>query len=133
MICTGLRGRTRDDERLSAVLSPLPRRVSAHRAAAILQRIFGRGAAGLAFRLWDGTFVALGESTPVCTAVVHRPETFSRLIQDPTPLTFAEAYVDGSIDLEGDLFAAMTIANALDEFHLSFRDRLRVFFALWRG
>ena len=112
---------------------PLPRRVSARRAADILQRAFGRVATGVAFQLWDGTLVRLGGAPPVCTAVVHRPETFIRLMSDPTPLTFAEAYVDGAIDLEGDLFAAMSVADAMEEIHLTLGERLRILLALWRG
>jgi hypothetical protein len=64
---------------------------------------------------------------------VHRPETFFRLMRDPTPYNFAEAYVDGALDLEGDLFAAMKIADAIEEIRLSFRDRLRLLADLWRG
>ena len=112
---------------------PLPRRVSSRRASDILQRVFGGAATGFAFRLWDGTLVPLGRTAPVCTAVVHRAETFIRLIQDPTPLNFAEAYVEGAIDLEGDLFAVMSVANAMEELPVSFGERLRIFLALWRG
>ena len=81
---------------------------------------------GFAFRLWDGTLVRLGGGAPVCTAVVIRPATFVRLMRDPSPLNFAEAYVDGALDIEGDLFAAMKVADALEEIRLS-RDRLRLF------
>jgi cyclopropane-fatty-acyl-phospholipid synthase len=112
---------------------PLPRRVSSRRAAEILERVFGHLAPGVAFRLWDGTQVVFGEGVPVCTAVIHRPETFIRLIRHPAPLDFAEAYVDGAIDLEGDLFAAMRVADAMEELHLSRGDRLRILLALWGG
>src|SRR2546427_4632548 len=111
----------------------LPRNVSSRRAAGVLKRVFDRVETGLAFRLWDGTLVELGHGAPVCTAVVHRPETFVRLMRDPTPLNFAEAYVEGALDLEGDLFAAMKVANAMEEIRLGFRDRLRLFVALWRN
>jgi chemotaxis signal transduction protein len=77
--------------------------------------------------------VPLGGTAPVCTAVVHRPETFIRLIKDPTPLNFAEAYVEGAIDLEGDLFAVMSVADAMEDFHLTRGERLRILLALWRG
>ena len=111
----------------------IPRRVSSRRAAEILQRVLGRAAAGLAFRLWDGTRVTLGDAAPVCTAVVHQPETFIRLVRDPTPLTFAEAYVEGAIDIEGDMFAAMGIANSIEDLHVSFVDRVKILAALWRS
>ena len=114
-------------------MNALPRRISSRRAANILRRVFDRIPTGFAFRLWDGTLVPLGHGAPVCTAVVHRPETFIRLMRDPTPYNFAEAYVEGALDLEGDLFAAMKIADAMEEIRLSFRDRLRLFLDLWRS
>lgn len=110
-----------------------PRQISSRRAAEILQKVFGDVTSGLAFRLWDGTAVALGGVAPVCTAVVHAPETFIRLVRNPTPLTFAEAYAEGAIDIEGDLFAAMKVANAVERIRLSLIDRLRLFVSLWRG
>jgi cyclopropane-fatty-acyl-phospholipid synthase len=111
----------------------LPRHVSARRAAGILRQVFEDLPTGLAFRLWDGTLVPVGAGAPVCTAVVHRPETFVRLMRDPSPLNFAEAYVEGALDVEGDLFAAMQVANALEEIRLSLGDRLRLFVELWRN
>jgi cyclopropane-fatty-acyl-phospholipid synthase len=111
----------------------LPRHVSARRAAGILRQVFGDLPTGFAFRLWDGTLVPVGAGAPVCTAVVHRPETFVRLMRDPSPLNFAEAYVEGALDVEGDLFAAMQVANALEEIRLSLGDRLRLFVELWRN
>src|SRR5437879_9688843 len=109
-----------------------PHSVSSRRAAEILHRVFRRIPAGCAFRLWDGTLVALGSRAPVCTAVVHQPQTFIRLIRDPTPRNFAEAYVDGSIDIEGDLFAAMSVANAIEEVRVPIMDRMRVLWTLCR-
>jgi hypothetical protein len=54
-------------------------------------------------------------------------------VRDPSPLNFAEAYVAGAIDVDGDLFAAMGVANALEEIRLSLADRLRILTTLWRG
>jgi cyclopropane-fatty-acyl-phospholipid synthase len=113
-------------------MTALPLRISSRRAAIILRRVFDQVPTGFAFRLWDGTLVPLGAGAPVCTVVVHRPESFIRLMRDPTPYTFAEAYVDGSVDLEGDLFAAMKIADAMEEMRLSLGDRLRLLVDLWR-
>lgn len=110
-----------------------PRRISSRRAAIVLRRVFDQVPTGFAFQLWDSTLVPLGDGAPVCTVVVHRPETFIRLMRDPTPYTFAAAYVEGALDLEGDLFAAMKIADAMEEIRLSYRDRLRLLVDLWRG
>ena len=103
------------------------------RAESILRRLFGHLDGGVAFRLWDGTLVALGSAPPACTVVLHRPETFRRLARDPSPLNFAEAYVEGAIDIEGDLFAAMRIANSIEKIRVSTLDRLRIVAALLRG
>jgi len=113
-------------------MNTLPRHISSRRAAVILRTVFDPVAAGFAFRLWDGTLVPLGHGAPVCTAVVHHAETFVRLMRAPTPLNFAEAYVEGAIDIEGDLFSAMKVADAMEEIRLSLGDRLRLFVALWR-
>jgi len=107
--------------------------INAPRAATILRRLFGRIERGVAFRLWDGTPVLLGGGAPVCTVVLHRPETFVRLVRDPSPLNFAEAYVEGAIDIEGDLFAAMRIANSLEDMRVSSLDRLRIVLTMVRG
>lgn len=107
--------------------------ISARRAVPILRRLFGHIESGIAFRLWDGTPVTLGGGAPVCTVVLHRPETFTRLVRDPSPLNFAEAYVEGAIDIEGDLFAAMRIANSIEDIRVSAVDRIRILFALVRG
>jgi len=111
----------------------IARELSSRRAAEILHRVFGHVVTGCAFRLWDGTHVILGDGAPVCTVVVHRSETFFRLMRDPSPYNFAEAYVNSELDLEGDLFAAMKIADAIEEIHLSPRDRVRLLVDLWRG
>lgn len=111
----------------------IPRRVSPRRAAQVLHRIFGHIRTGFAFRLWDGTLVALGQGAPVVTVLVRTPEAFLRLVRDPSPLNFAEAYVENAIDIEGDLFKAMTVANAVEEIHLSVPDRLRILATLWRS
>ena len=111
---------------------PLARSVSSRQAEKILHNVFA-DVPGCAFRLWDGTLVTMGSAPPVCTAVVHRSETFLRLIRDPSPLNFAEAYVEGAIDLDGDLFAAMRIADSIEEIRLSTVDRLRILLALWWG
>ena len=77
-----------------------------HRAAGVLRQVFGGVAAAFAFRLWDGTLVALRPRRAGLHGVIHAPDTFIRLMRDPTPLNFAEAYVGGALDIEGDLFAA---------------------------
>jgi hypothetical protein len=112
-----------------ASLAPTP---TPARAAAILRRVFGRLPVSFAFRLWDGREVRVGPEAPVCTAVIKSPETFLSLIRDPSPYNFAEAYVQSRIDLEGDLFATMDVANAVENLKVTPLERLSIFLSLWR-
>jgi len=108
----------------------VPRLASlADRAVRVLRQVFGAVPGDFAFRLWDGTVVAFGAGTPAFTVVIHAAETFVALMRDPTPLAFGEAYVESAIDVEGDLFAAMHVANALEEIRLPVAQRLRLLLA----
>ena len=100
------------------------------RAADVLRQIFATVQADFAFRLWDGTLVAFGDGPPAFTVVVHTQVTFLKLMRDPTPLAFGEAYVGGDIDIEGDLFAAMHVANALEDLRLPLAQRLRLLLSI---
>ena len=102
-------------------------------AARVLREVFGHIEAPFAFRLWDGREVRFSADPPACTAVIKAPETFMRLLRDPSPGNFAEAYVESAIDLEGDLFVAMPVANAVEEVRLSPWRKLRLLLALWKG
>ena len=102
-------------------------------AASILREIFGQLPVGFAFRLWDDTTVALGTGAPRFTVVVHTAQTFRRLIRAPTPLTFAEAFVESAIDIDGDVFAAMEVANVVEDLKVPLSVRLRLLGRLWAG
>jgi cyclopropane-fatty-acyl-phospholipid synthase len=102
------------------------------RAERILREVFGRVSAPFAFRLWNGHEVRFGAGQPVCTAIIKTPETFLRLVRNPSPDNFAEAYVGSDLDLEGDLFAAMEVANSVEEIKLSPMTKLRLMLSLWR-
>jgi hypothetical protein len=100
------------------------------RAGHILRQVFAAVPADFAFRLWDDTRVTFGSGPPAFTVVVRSPETFLRLMRDPTPLAFGEAYVGSAIDIEGDLFAAMHVANALEDLRLPLAQRLRLLLSI---
>ncbi|HKA62455.1 MAG TPA: hypothetical protein VKH83_08520 [Methylomirabilota bacterium] len=112
-----------------ASLMPTP---TPGRAAAVLREVFSGLPATFAFRLWDGQEVRFGTGPPVCTAVIKSPETFLSLMRDPSPYNFAEAYVQSRLDLEGDLFATMEVANAVESLKITPRRKLSIFLSLWR-
>ena len=112
-----------------ARLLPSP---TAARAAAILREVFSGIQGPLSFRLWDGTGVPLSGDKPLCMVAIKSPEAFLHLIRNPSPYHFAEAYVQGKIDLEGDLFSVMSVANQLEEVRLPLLQKLRLVLSLWR-
>jgi hypothetical protein len=103
------------------------------RAAAVVGEFFGNIQAPVAFRLWDGREVRLSGDKALSTVVIKSPETFLGLIQDPTPYNFAEAYVSGRVDFEGDIFAVMPVANEMEELRVSALQKLRLLVSLWKG
>jgi len=113
-----------------ARLLPSPRPA---RAAAILREVFSGVEGPLVFRLWDGTEVPLSGDKAMCTVAIRSPEAFLHLIRNPSPYHFAEAYVQGKIDLEGDLFSVMPVANQIEEMRLPLLQKLRLVLSLWRS
>jgi hypothetical protein len=106
-------------------------RPSATAAASVLREVFAPLRTPLAFRLWDGTTVRLGQGEPACVVVIPQAETFTDLMRDPSPGHFAEAYASSAIDLEGDLFAVMRVANEVETIKLTLGQRLRILRSLW--
>lgn len=99
-------------------------------AAAILSRIFRNVPFGFAVRLWDGTRVHLGPDGEPFTLVFCQREAFRRLVMRPNTLRFAEAYVDGELDIEGDFFTAVRLANQLEALRLTVADRISILGAM---
>jgi cyclopropane-fatty-acyl-phospholipid synthase len=69
----------------------------------------------LPFRLraWDGSQVGPPDAT--VTVVVHRPEALRHLLWAPGELGLARAYVSGSLDVEGDIYALLGVRDLLAE------------------
>src|SRR5437899_4082486 len=111
--------------------APPDRRAAA--AAGLLRRIFASLDAPLTFRLWEGTTARVGGRGESAFALVFRSRrALRRILQRPTPLRFGEAYIDGDLDIEGDLFAAMRAANAIEHLRVPLGTRLAVLARLLR-
>ncbi|QJR15200.1 class I SAM-dependent methyltransferase [Usitatibacter palustris] len=77
----------------------------------VLERLGGQGGLPLRVVLWDGREFPLSDE-PLATVRVKRPQALTAL-SHPTLLSLAEAYVNGDLDLEGDLDAAIRAAESL--------------------
>ena len=102
-------------------------------ALGLLRQVFASVRTPLAFRLWDGSAARVGGPGENRFTIVFRSRpVFRRLLHRPTPLRFGEAFIGGDIDIEGDLFAAMRAANAIEELRLPLGTRLAVLASLLR-
>jgi cyclopropane-fatty-acyl-phospholipid synthase len=65
----------------------------------------------LGLRCWDGSEVAGPPGSP--TLIVRSPRALRRLVYAPGELGLARAYVSGDLDIDGDLYEALRIPDAL--------------------
>lgn len=95
-------------------------------AEAVLRRIFGSVRPGIRYRLWDGSEGQIGSPDGSFTLVIHDRDTFRSTFGSGNTRTMAEAFVADRIDVEGDLFAALRVANQIEHLDLGFFDRLGI-------
>ncbi len=50
---------------------------------------------------------------PACTIILKTPGALRALLQNPSQLTLGEAFIDGDLDIEGDIFSAFPIVEHL--------------------
>jgi cyclopropane-fatty-acyl-phospholipid synthase len=100
------------------------------RAEELLRRLFRHVPVPVLVRLWSGPAFNVAapatDSAPASFVFVFRhPRALSSLIFGNDPLLLAEGYFRGNIDIEGDLFAALSIKDHLEALRLPLGGRLR--------
>ncbi|WIG60685.1 MAG: Cyclopropane-fatty-acyl-phospholipid synthase [Ktedonobacterales bacterium] len=66
-----------------------------------------------AVRLWDGSRETPPERAPRYTIALNRPGALRRIFLPPSELALGEAYLDGDFDIEGEIEAAVGLANVV--------------------
>jgi len=81
--------------------------------AALVARVLGDAAERLpvAIEAYDGS--RLGPADAPATIVVRSPDALVRLAHAPSELGLGRAYVTGDLDVQGDIFAALELRDAL--------------------
>jgi cyclopropane-fatty-acyl-phospholipid synthase len=69
------------------------------------------------FRAYDGS--RIGPRDAAVSVVINSPNALRRLITAPDELGVGRAYVAGDIDLEGDIFAALSLQDRLEGLKVS--------------
>jgi cyclopropane-fatty-acyl-phospholipid synthase len=89
---------------------PVAESVRVH-IAAVLDRLFPPPR-HFTVRLWDQTeFLGSGRSD--FTLVLNHPAALRRMLTPPVELALGEAFIYGDFDLEGDIFAAVSLMDSL--------------------
>src|SRR5664279_2462558 len=70
------------------------------------------GDAPVEFRAYDGT--RAGPEGAPATVVIRSPRALRRLVTAPNELGLGRAYVTGELDLDGDIFAVLSLADRLE-------------------
>lgn len=80
--------------------------------------------APFAIRSGDGWHWSSSQSErPACTLVIHSAAAWRALLEDPSQRTLGEAFIQGKIDVEGDLFSIFPAVQYLVEHPGSWRYR----------
>ena len=80
------------------------------------------------FQAYDGS-VAGTPGSPV-KVTVRSPNAVSYLAQAPGVLGLARAYVSGHLDVDGDMYTALSRLSRAQEMHLSWAERIKLLAAL---
>jgi len=95
----------------------------ADRARRTVRRVFRDYPGAVAVRLWNGETLNFGAGVPEVTLMFHHPGLFRDLILFRDPLRLAEAYFEGALDVEGDIYAALRLKDHLQSLNLSAAER----------
>jgi cyclopropane-fatty-acyl-phospholipid synthase len=91
--------------------------------AEVFEAIAGPDAA-VEFRAYDGSVSGMPGSD--VTITVRSPIAVSYLAQAPGALGLARAYVSGHLDVDGDMFTALSRLSRAQETHISLAERLKL-------
>ena len=92
-------------------------------AKKILNRLFSNFDGCLGVRLWDGSEVRVGPGQPAFTLVFRSAKAFQDLVLPRHPLNLSEAYFQGLVDVDGDMYSAFKLRHYLTTLDLSVLDR----------
>jgi len=95
-------------------------------AGGVLRRVFGRCTPGIRYRLWDGSEGIVGSPDGSWTLVLRDRDAFRAAFSGKNTRLLGEAFVAEEIDVEGDLFSALRIANQLEDVELGIFDKLGI-------
>lgn len=92
-------------------------------AKRVVQRVLRDYRGNLAVRLWDGQTLRFGEGAPEACLAFRHPGLLRDLVLSRDPLRLAEAYIQGELNVEGNIHAALGLKEHLQSLALSVAEK----------
>ena len=91
----------------------------------ILDRLLHNYPGTLTVTLWDQTQrrLGLGQLAGEVTLTLKHPALLRQLVLQPSPLHLAQAYFDGTLDVDGDVYEVLRLKNHFEQLELPWRER----------
>lgn len=99
------------------------------KAENILEKIFENHPDDFNVRLWNGYLIEWSKQ-PKFTLVFADKSSFRKLLLRGDAFTAGTIYIEGKLDIEGDIFEAIKLGDYLASLKLSWRDKLRILMKL---
>lgn len=92
-------------------------------ADAIVRRLLRGYDGNLAIRLWCGETVRFSNYPPKCMLSIHDPRPLYEAALSCDPLRLVDGYFRGLIDIEGDIYVALSLRRHFESLKLSFVEK----------
>ncbi|HEY6095470.1 MAG TPA: cyclopropane-fatty-acyl-phospholipid synthase family protein [Gallionellaceae bacterium] len=89
----------------------------------ILSRLFMNFDGSLRICLWDGSEVLVGNEQPEFSLIFRSAKAFRDMVLSHHPLRVVEAYFQGLIDIDGDLYSVLKLRHYLAALHLPLKEK----------
>lgn len=92
----------------------------------VIERIFSQTKKNFNITFWNGEAINYTEK-PEFILKFNDKEVFKKIALNPSAMNFAEAFMDKTFDIEGNIFEAIGLKNDLNNLEISSKDKLTVF------
>ncbi|MDT8716290.1 class I SAM-dependent methyltransferase [Clostridium sp. 19966] len=90
-----------------------------------IEHIFKKTSKNFNVLLWDGEILKYTD-TPDFILKFNDEDVFKKILLKPSAITFAEAFMDKSFDIEGNIFKALELKDELSDMELSTKEKLNI-------
>jgi cyclopropane-fatty-acyl-phospholipid synthase len=98
----------------------------------IVKRLLSSFPGAVGFYVMDQGALHFGVAASQFTLLIRDPAVLRRLVFERSPLPLVDGYIKGSIELDGDLYAALGLKQHFERFNFPFGERWMLLMDAWR-